>query len=234
MTAKELIESSLRLIGVIATGQVASGAEISDGFESFNQLLDSLGLDGLTILSETQTPISLIPGQETIAIGPELDIDIPRPGGVDSIQILLDGVHYDVVVCNIQRWRKIQGRGVNTGLPTHAFVAPQAASINVSFYPVPDQAYSCSFVSRNQIPRIESVNDELILAPGYERALKYNLAGDLAGEYGKTLTPKQEQIATSSLAAIKRKNTRPSYMTNDAADLTRCYKHGNILSGGSE
>lgn len=73
-----------------------------------------------------------------------------------------------------------------------------------------------------------SVNDEIELPPGYERALRYNLAVELYPEYGKEPPASIYSAAQESKAAIKRMNIKPSYLVTDPFFTRRPF---NILTG---
>ena len=54
-----------------------------------------------------------------------------------------------------------------------------------------------------------TLNSEVQLPAGFDRALRYALALELAPEYGRTLDALTVKAAGDSLAAIKRANIRP-------------------------
>ena len=61
--------------------------------------------------------------------------------------------------------------------------------------------------------------DTVSLPTGFLRALKYNLALDLAPEYGKTPNAIIISVAQESKEVLKRLAIRPHYLGSDAATL---------------
>ena len=61
----------------------------------------------------------------------------------------------------------------------------------------------------------QTLDSEVSLPNGYERAIKFNLAVELAPEYGTTLRPEVAQIANDSLSQIKNTNYRTPRTTSD-------------------
>jgi hypothetical protein len=67
------------------------------------------------------------------------------------------------------------------------------------------------------------------LLPGYARALRTNLALELAPEWGRVVDPTVERQARESLADVKRANLPYTEIGIDAA-LTGCGPTYNILT----
>jgi hypothetical protein len=69
------------------------------------------------------------------------------------------------------------------------------------------------------IGRFVQTTQLLNLPPGYERALKYALAIELAPEFGKSASPEIVAIANNAKAAIKRNNLQSVELKCDPAIL---------------
>jgi len=69
MTPRSLIESALRAIGTLATGESPTDAQMQDGMELFNLMLDSWSAEGLLPDDMVQTNFSLTASRVNYTIG---------------------------------------------------------------------------------------------------------------------------------------------------------------------
>lgn len=65
-----------------------------------------------------------------------------------------------------------------------------------------------------------ATTDEVDLPPGYARALRYNLAVELADDYGVAVPPTVGGNAADSKTILKRTEFEPTYLESDPAILT--------------
>ena len=70
----------------------------------------------------------------------------------------------------------------------------------------------------------------LPLPPGYERALRYALAVELAPEFGKTPSPIVLSTAAESFGLIKSRNAQPQYLYFDATLTSGGYSLADFLA----
>lgn len=113
-------------------------------------------------------------------------------------------------------------------------------------WPVPNSTYSLHIVTWTTIASLATLSTAIALPQGYERALAYNLAVEIAPEVARTVivsplssSPRIDReasltvknIAIESKAAIKRANQRPMLADADLYALVRGQK-SNIYSGG--
>lgn len=230
MTAQDLIRASLRLIGAIATGETPSASELSDAKEALNGLLESWSTQNLAVSKYSREIFTLIPSQSRYTVGPLADFDTTRPVKVIGLNSLDSDVETPIEILNIQQYAELQSKTSTNNLVSKAYIEGDAPLEAINFYPVPSDAKDVVMYSQKLITEIDDVTDELGLPPGYERALKYNLAVDLAPEFGRPINQTVFNIAEKSLANIKRRNTKPLYLKSDALGLAT-KKSCNIFSG---
>ena len=72
--------------------------------------------------------------------------------------------------------------------------------------PVPTRALEWHIISVEQLTEVSSVATNMYFPPGYLRAFRYNLAMELAPEFGVEPSPQVQRIAMSSKRNLKRVN----------------------------
>ena len=113
-------------------------------------------------------------------------------------------------------WQATQGKGT-PGAPSSLWVEGAYPLLKLHFHPVPNAADTLVLYTWQQLGRFASANVDFDLPPGYGRAIRYNLAKELAPEYGVSLSAEAVDIANESKATLKRLNYQPSFLRSDLA-----------------
>ena len=78
-TARDMIDSALRLTGVKAPGETATNGEAADALEVWNDLLDALALENLMLYGNENETFNLVANQQSYTIGPSGNFNTKRP-----------------------------------------------------------------------------------------------------------------------------------------------------------
>lgn len=79
---------------------------------------------------------------------------------------------------------------------------------------------------------VAELDDELPIDVKDERGLKYNLAVELAGEYGMEPLPRVQQIAASTYAGLEKRYMQVIELSLDRLPCADAiYRNGSIVSG---
>ena len=229
---RDLLAGSLRLIGVLDSGEAMEADAARDALQALNDLIETLNLEHLTNpRGRVRVDVACTAGQGLRTIGPGGNFDAARPVVIDLATVTVSGYEYPVTVVEADRWAEIPDKAL-TGIPDTLYYDPAAPLGKVHLYPVPDQAYALALWVWDSLPTYVSINETLVLPPGYARMLRYNLAVDLAPEWGRALSPAVIQTAIDTKAAIKRANQTAPVME---CDLT-IHRGGNpraaFMAGG--
>ncbi len=105
-------------------------------------------------------------------------------------------------------------KGLSSSIPQAVYFDGAFPNEGVEFYPVPSAAERVVFYSLKPFSVLE-LSTELSYPPGYEKAIRYNLAIDLAPEYGRQIDVSIIQQAVDAKAEIKRKNLQTPILKMD-------------------
>jgi hypothetical protein len=208
-TAAELIEGSLRLLGVLAEGEQPSVAVMQDSIMAMNQMIQSWDTERLSVFS-TQDQVFTWPAYTmSRTLGPTGDFVGNRPIEVDDATYFKDpssGLSFGVKLINQQQYDGIAFKTVTSTYPQVLWVNNTFPDIEMTIYPVPIKALEWHIISVETLNEVSSVATDMYFPPGYLRAFRYNLACELAPEFGVEPSPQVQRIAMSSKRNIKRVN----------------------------
>jgi len=208
-TAAELIEGSLRLLGVLAEGEQPSVAVMQDSIMAMNQMIQSWDTERLSVFS-TQDQVFTWPAYTmSRTLGPTGDFVGNRPIEVDDATYFKDpssGLSFGVKLINQQQYDGIAFKTVTSTYPQVLWVNNTFPDIEMTIYPVPIKALEWHIISIETLNEVSSVATDMYFPPGYLRAFRYNLACELAPEFGVEPSPQVQRIAMSSKRNIKRVN----------------------------
>lgn len=207
-TAGEQINRALRLIGVLAEGEVPSAETANDALVALNQMIDSWSVERLAVYS-TQDQIFTWPANEVKrTLGPSGNFVGNRPVLVDNSTYYVgpNGVSYEINLINEWQYNSIAVKTVTATYPQQMFVNMTYPDVEMYVYPVPSQPLEWHFVSVRELAQPATLTTELHFPPGYMRAFAYNLAMELAPEFGVEPSPQVQRIAMTSKRNLKRIN----------------------------
>jgi hypothetical protein len=214
-TAGDQINAALRLIGQLAEGETPSAATSQDALAAMNQMIDSWNTDRLLVYTTETQEFLWPPGQETRTIGPTGDFVGNRPVFIDDATYFKDAstnVSYGIKLINQQQYNGIALKDVTSTYPQVLYVNNTFPDMTMTVYPVPTTTLRFYIVSIQELTKPASLSTVLSFPPGYLRAFKYNLALEIANEFGVEPLPQVQRIAMDSRRKIKRVNNPDNIM----------------------
>jgi hypothetical protein len=206
-TALELIESSLRLATVLASGETATADEATDGLKSLNDILENWSLENLTVWQGDNEQYALTPGTASYTIGPGGAFNATRPIRIGFSFTRVNGADFTLEQWSLDEYNAVAVKTVG-GIPERYVYINEYPLGQIILYPVP-AATSTLFLNTDRVLTFPvTLATNLAFPPGYEKALRYTLATNLAPEYGVAVSPAVAAIAASSKADIKRANKK--------------------------
>lgn len=230
MTGRNLCQGALRLIGAIATGETMTASAIVDALSALNQMLETWSIEGLMVYQVTRETFTLTAGQQQRTMGATGNFVTTRPSKITNMGVIKDSTEFPIKMRTVDEWARISLKSLQSTLPTDVYVEGTTPLETLNFYPIPSEANSVAIYSLKPFTAITD-NASVTLPPGYLRALRYNLAVELAPEYGKAVTAEVASRADDSKAAIMRLNTKPVFMESDAIGLFKSDGFTKILLG---
>jgi hypothetical protein len=214
-TAADQINGALRLIGMLAEGETPSAATAQDALAALNQMIDSWNTERLTVFSTQDQVFTWPNNQIKRTLGPTGDFVGNRPILVEDSTYFKDpsnGISYGIKLINQQQYNGIAVKTVTSTYPQVMWVNMEYPNIDMYVYPVPTKALEFHFVSVNELDKPASLSTVLAFPPGYLRCFKYNLACEIANEFGVEPPPNVARIAMTSKRNLKRINNPDDIM----------------------
>ena len=232
-TAGEQINGALRLIGQLAEGETPSAATSQDALSALNQMIDSWNTERLAVYS-TQDQVFMWPPNEIHrTLGPSGDFVGNRPILLDDATYFKDpasGISYGIKIINQQQYDGIAVKTVTSTYPQVIWINMEYPNIDMYVYPKPTKVLEWHFVSVEELTQPATLTTTLAFPPGYLRAFKYNLACEIAAEFGVEPSPQVKRIAMTSKRNLKRINNPDDIMSIPYA-IVSTRQRFNIFAG---
>jgi len=214
-TTADIIYGSLRLLGVLAEGEVPSGETAQDALNAMNQMIDSWSTERLAVFSTIDQVETWPPGSRSRTFGPTGDIVGARPVLIDDSTYFRDpanGISFGLKLINQQQYNGIAVKTVTSTYPQVLWVNMTYPDIEMYVYPVPTKVLEFHIVSVQELSQPATLSTDLAFPPGYLRAFRYNLACELAPEFGVEPSRQVQRIAMTSKRNLKRINNPDDIM----------------------
>jgi hypothetical protein len=198
VNAQDIIYKSMRLLGVLASGEAPTAAEAQDSLYSLNSVIDSYSANPQYYFATLAEQFTTVNGQSTYTIGnepgvvPAADFVTNRPIRIVGAFVRISNVDTPLGLITEQFWTNIATKAT-TGTPTKLLYRPDTPYGRVILYPTPNAAVSIFLKAEKMIGQYPTLTTTQYLPPGYQRLLELSLAVEVAPEFGTRIS--QEVVA---------------------------------------
>lgn len=201
-----LIARAHRLLGIAS----ATALEITDAFTALQQLLDQVSVDPTTAPS-LQTVTVTLTGAASYTIGTGATVNTPRPARIERGWVRNGTIDYPLRILTDQEYAEYALKSLSLSLPDAlggVYYEPQIKEVasqvrgTLYFVPVLSAGTAHLMVLRQlEVPATET--ESITLPQGYDRWITYQLALEIAAEYGITPLPTVVEMAREAKGMLQ-------------------------------
>lgn len=226
-SALDIVRGAAQLIGVVFKSEALDADEANDGLIALNDLLDTWSNDSLTTFANTLESFSLT-GAASYTIGTGGNFNTSRPINIVTAVVRIGTIDYDLTPITQEQYQlDIAVKSTTSPIPSFITYDNGFPLGTIKMYAVPTAGGTLYLESNKPLSNLSALTTTVSLPPGWKRALKYNLAIDLAPSYGAEVPDGVAAIARTSLGAIK----RSSSINNAMPLMSENVREGNIFAG---
>ena len=222
-TAQTLIKAALRAINVIASGETPTADEMADGREALKFMLRSWSSENIMVSAISSDTLAMT-GASSYTIGSGGDCDTTWPSEIKGAVVDTD---YNLRIIGEAKYRSL-ARDSNT-IPTYLYYNP-VYPLGV-LYPYGTGGASMVIDSLKALTDPATLTTSVAFQTSYDAAIKWNLALELAPEYGKEPSPLILKLAHDTKKTIQSKNAAAQMNEIDISHLGRGGRYYNIDGG---
>lgn len=225
MTVLEIITQSLYLLGAYSPGQSIPAYISSNFMTQLNMMFDEWAAQRLAIFQIKRNLYPLVANQggttNPYTLGVGGNFNQVRPAFLDRASIILNNnpsqpLELAIQVLNPQEWQRIPVKNVYSTLPQSIYLETAYPLMNVYFWPIPQVSYLyVALYVPTAITQVTALTEDIVLPPGYQAAIIYNLALRIAPMVARPIEAWLVQEAAAKLANAKRVNISMEELTLD-------------------
>lgn len=182
-TVRILVKKALQKAKVITKDDAPSADEIADGRDSLNAMLSLWSTQSLLCTAFSLESFTLTSaGEYTIGTGQTLDTS--RPNQIVTAVIRRGMTDYPLKIISPETFEKYVSDKDTSGLPEFIAYDNGFPAGKIRLFPKPQAGDTLRLQSEKPLQDY-GLDDEVILLPGWEHTIIYNLATVVAPEYGE-------------------------------------------------
>lgn len=213
-TLLDLITDSISYIGQAGIGQSIAPEQAQQALRKANRMLQTWSIQKLVEYVVTVRTFLLSTGVQDYTVGPTgATFTGTRPVFVESGLALIPGTSMQnpMNMLDKTQWDALPDSGVvcgTNGAPSNLW--PEYTYPNLSFHvsPIPSTPTTIKLGTWELLQQFSAITDVVNLPPAYEKAIMYNLAVEIAGDYDAPVSPDLAALAADSLNSIKTNNAQ--------------------------
>jgi hypothetical protein len=214
-----MINGSCRLISVIQQNETLDADNMNIAVYALNGMIESWSNNRLMIYNVAEYVFPLT-GAQTYTLGPGGDWDVQRPIAIEVAKARINpgtAQQLDISMSQLtfEQYADISVKNTASTFPFAYYDDGDYPLRHVTFFPVPSGPAEVALWLREPLLDLSNIDSAIAYPPGYERALRFNLAVELAAEFGKTASEYVIAKANNSVMELQRLNAVPRYMNGD-------------------
>lgn len=198
-TALQLITGAARLIGIVRKGEALDNDEAMDGLTALNDMLASWSNNGLLTVSRVWEYFT-VSAATSYTIGSGQSLNTTRPIKIVAAFFRSGDIDYPLEIISDEQYESITLKTLQSDFPCYLNYDNAYPYGTIRLYP--QGAGQLHLLSEKPIGNIASLTTTVDLPPGWNRAIRSNLAIEMEPEYGVGVPPAVVKMATDSLASI--------------------------------
>jgi len=226
-TALQIITKAMQKAGVLTKSEAPAADEAADALYALNSMIASWSNDSMLIYARTLENFPITANVAEYTIGPSQTFNTVRPLFIVNAYLRSGTYDYPISIITDENYDDILDKETQ-GTPEFLNYTNGFPTAKIKLWSTPNSNYTLYLLTEKQLTEFSSLSQEVSLPPGWERALVYNSAPEISGDYGQEVPQSVLKIAAESKAAI-----RKTIMKNRTMDanppLTSGYN--NVLTG---
>lgn len=210
LSARQIGTAALMLIGVASAEQPIHAFTAQNALEMLNAMLDSWSTERLLTFTRPKIPLVLVPGRDTYTWGvSEPPADIPREPPVRlelallTVEDTTPGLEWELEIFTQSEYEaSVWLKGMESTYPSMLYLEASQPVARLHVWPIPQHAYTLQLLPWSAHAPYAGWDDVLPWPNGYQRAMTWNLALELAPQYGAEPSPLIIRTAEESKRAI--------------------------------
>ena len=209
MKAIDLISSSARLAGILASGENLVGNEPADCLVILQQMMDEWQADGLKIFTVNINIFPFVLGQQVYTLGSGGNFNIPRPAHIQRMgcQILSNPTQpseVPITLLDDDGWANVRVKNISGSYPLFCYDDGAFPLRNLNFWVIPGLASNVVIYSWQPLTSWPDLAvTDVTFPPAYLQAIRYNLAVKLAPEFSVPLDASFQLVAQTAEMSLK-------------------------------
>lgn len=228
-----MIIRALQLLGEKRMGGTLSSDEQTAHLASLNAMMESWSLERLMCYQVVEDSKALTASDGTYTIGSGGDWSTTRPNKIVQAWVRdADSQDSNVEIISAKAYNAIVSKTSDGAYPMYLYYDSAFASSlgTVFLWPEPSAGLTLYISSWKQLQTFALISTTVVLPPGYQRAIEFNLAIELAGGF-TSVSPEVAKIARESKAVLKTLNQPDVFMRLDAGIVFGLGARENIFTG---
>jgi hypothetical protein len=230
-SARQVGTTALRLLGVSAAEMPLTADMAQSALDALNAMLSGWATEKLLTFTRPRLTLPLVAGQASYTWGLEpgevtpADISGPPPVRLELCLLNIGGSpaeEWPVTVLNQTQYETgIAIKALQSSYPTYAYLEQSRPYASLHIWPVPDLPYTLMLFPEQEREPYTHWDHVLSWPAGYERCMSFNLAVDLAPQYGIEPPSTILRIAEESKRLIGNVNAEVGSLTMEYGGVLR-------------